>query len=140
MDRISGVVFALIGFLLAAYSSMAMPLGTFRQLGPGMFPTMIGVALAVVGLLIVAFSREDLGQIILHRRSLISIVLAIVIFSLIAPRFGILPAIVSMILISSFAEEQYRWKTIIIMCTILPLIAYIIFVLLIRLPITMFRW
>ena len=126
-----GLLFIVMG-LGFAIGATNYAFGNSARPGPGYFPFGLGLLLALVGLAIVikaCLSRQpgpDLGKIIW--RPLLVIVSAIVIFGITLPLLGILIALPLLILIVSFAGDEFHWGEVAANAFILTLASWAIFV------------
>jgi hypothetical protein len=140
-DIAGGALLLLTGIMIAWYASATLDFGTVRRMGPGMFPMSIGVILAVFGiaLMIPAFFRAgDFDAV--EWRSAIAVLAGVGAFALAIRPLGLVPAIVSLLVVSSLAERRFRPVSLLVMCVTLPLAAYLIFRVGLGLPLAMARW
>ena len=110
-DAIAGGLFILIG-AGGAWIAAGYPLGTAMRMGAGYFPTLVGVCLALLGLLVLlrslSFSRaerEEVGDLFSIRPALF-IGGSVVAFALLVPSLGLLLATVVMTVISGYARRK----------------------------------
>lgn len=140
-DLISGLAIALAGLGIALYAASNYPLGTLRRMGSGMFPTAIGVSMVALGALIAIpacfRSGEDLSK--PDMKSAAPILASIVAFAIIQPLAGLVPAIFSLVLISSLAARRLRFRSALLLSAALSLLAYALFVELLDTPMVMIR-
>lgn len=128
-EILAGGIVTAIG---AAFSIGALRygLGSFSQMQPGMFPFLLGVMVALTGLMIMAGSfwakampmiaASDEAQIAALEdvpatvpvggewRALLLVCVALVVFGLTISRFGMAPAVIVLILIVGIAERERR--------------------------------
>src|SRR5436309_7693439 len=99
-DFCSGLIFVAIGtaFVVLAQSYR---LGTLDRMGPGMFPTLMGCALALLGAAIALRSLVLVGEPLpnFHARPLLVSLLAIVLFGVALQWLGLVAAIVALVLV-----------------------------------------
>jgi hypothetical protein len=111
-DLIAGCLFAAAG---AASVALARDydLGTARRMGPGYFPTLLGGLLAALGLVLILSSLAGVRQRMerIAFRPLALVVVAIVAFGLLIRSTGLVPAIVTLVLVASGASERFRWSS-----------------------------
>lgn len=140
-DIVGGALLLVSGLVYAWYSAGNYDLGTLRRMGPGMFPMALGVLLAFFGLLIIipALFRSGVKPDI-RTWSPLFVLSGVAAFAFTIRPFGLIPAVVAVTLISSFAELEIRPVRLLLLCTILPLLAFLIFRVGLGLPIPMFRW
>ncbi|MCC5986186.1 MAG: tripartite tricarboxylate transporter TctB family protein [Pararhodobacter sp.] len=140
-ERVTGAVLAVGGLIFAWYSAENYDLGTFRRMGPGMFPLGLGLGLAVLGLAIAVWApekgvvRPDFNPLIAAK-----IVGSIVVFGLTVAQFGLIAAVMATVIVSSLAERPFRPLSALLLGTFLCLLAWLIFRVALGLPIHMLRW
>ena len=110
-DALAGAPMVLLG---AAGLWLARPyrLGTLTSMGPGFVPTLISSLLIFVGLLIAAMVPAEL-QIkdrVRAARGLLFVLAAMLVFSGLIERAGLVGATVAATAISVFATTEARWK------------------------------
>ena len=140
-DIVGGLLLIVFGLAFTGYSAAHYALGTLRQMGPGMFPAGLGVVLALLGLLLFAGAMFRAGTVPQIRIWTPLFVLAgVVAFALSIRPLGLIPAVLAVTIISSFAELKIRPVSLGLLCLSLSLIAWVTFGLGLNLPIPMFRW
>lgn len=147
-DFWSGVMFLSIGVLFAV-GARSYNLGTGARMGPGYFPSLLGVFLSLLGLLIIVQSmrkshHKDGDPIGAWAWKPIAYVLgANVVFGILLgglpsikfPSFGLIAAIYALVLIASRAGEGFKLKDVLILATVLAIGSYAAFILLLKLQI-----
>ncbi|MGV6873126.1 tripartite tricarboxylate transporter TctB family protein [Pseudochelatococcus sp. B33] len=140
-DVAAGALLFVVGVAAAWHSVASNNLGTINRMGPGMFPMGLGYILAALGLFISISALFRQGV-----RPRIRVWTPIFVFSSVAAfaflirPFGLLPAIVALTIISSFAELKIRPLSLAALTLSLCLIAWLIFKVGLGLPIAMYRW
>lgn len=129
-DFWAGAMFVVIGIAFAAFSQ-AYTLGTPARMGPGFFPTMLGVLLALLGAAIVATSittveHKRVDRV--RRRPLALILLSVLVFAIALPRLGVVVSIALLIGISSLAADDFRWKETLASIVVLIAVSWLVFV------------
>jgi hypothetical protein len=146
-DFFSGVVFMAVGGAFA-WGAATYTVGTGARMGPGYFPLMLGVLLALIGA-VVAFkalvieteSGDKIGKWVW--RPVGYIVAANLAFgvllgglpSLKIPAMGMVIAIIALTLIAARAGTEFKLKEILILSAILVAGSYVTFILLLKLQI-----
>ena len=146
-DFFSGVVFMAVGGAFA-WGATTYTVGTGARMGPGYFPLMLGLLLAIIGA-VVAFKAlvvetedgDKIGKWIW--RPVGYIVAANVAFvvllgglpSLKIPAMGMVIAIIALTLIAAKAGTEFILKEILILAAILVAGSYVTFILLLKLQI-----
>jgi len=139
-DFFSGLLFVIVGVAFAI-GARTYTVGTGARMGPGYFPTILGVILALLGAVIVfgALRKggpdgDKIGK--WAWRPLFFIILSNLVFGVLLgglpsiglPAMGLIAAIYALVIISSMAGDQFEWKGVIILATILAVGSYIAFV------------
>jgi hypothetical protein len=147
-DVVAGVLFAAIG-LATVVGASEYPLSTIRSIGPGYFPIMIGVVLALLGVGVafqgMSFSgavsevptqeQEDDDGIAI--RPLIMITLAVVAFGVTVRPLGLAAATVALVTLSSLAGREFGWLKVILLSAGLIALSWLTFIYLLGLPMTL---
>lgn len=151
-DFISGLMFAAVGTAFAV-GAFNFDIGTAARMGPGYFPFLLGVVLAVLGVVITLQSlrgiprdTDRLGDI--AWRPLVFILLANLVFGALLvgvpalgiPAFGLIVALYALIIIAGYARPNHRLKESIILATILAVGSYFAFVYALNLQFPVLPW
>lgn len=134
-DLVCGLVFIAIGLFFAVRAWIGLPIGSPVSMGPGFFPLVLGLVLAVFGAVIAAASAppvEALQPVGWHGILLIS--LAVSFFALAAQPLGMLPSLFFGTLIAAFAPRQARLRPALMLSAVLTAFNIGVFVLALRLP------
>ncbi|ATE61190.1 hypothetical protein CCZ27_15695 [Thauera sinica] len=104
-------MFATFG-VLALLLSADLPAGSAARMGPGYFPRVLGFLLIAFGLLVAFAARRSEGgeELRIAWRPLASLTLAIVLFSVLLPRAGLLLTLLAMCAVSRAARPEYSWR------------------------------
>ena len=144
-DFLSGLMFMALGVAFAL-GARAYTFGDGARMGPGYFPMVLGVLLAVLGAIITVKAlvldsgdREEIGSI--AWRPLIFIIAANLVFgaclgglpSIGLPPMGLIVGIFALTFIASNAGQEFNFKEVSILATILAALSYGAFILLLRL-------
>ena len=143
-DFWSGMVFLVVGIVFAV-GARNYSLGTSARPGPGYFPLMLIVIMAILGAIVIfkALTIEtEGGDPIGHVawRPLIIIVAAISVFGITITWLGMIISIPILILISSFAGDEFHWKGVAIAAVVLTIGSWAIFVWGLKLTIPVWPW
>jgi len=130
------------GALYALTAFFNLPLGTLRAMGPGLFPVGLGSLLVLIGLgiLIPALLVGESKLPTVKPRALIAVLAAVAAFALLIGPFGLLPAIVASTVVSSLAVPGNRPLRVLLLAIFLMFVAWLIFILLLQLPVSMVSW
>ncbi|MCO5063530.1 MAG: tripartite tricarboxylate transporter TctB family protein [Rhizobiaceae bacterium] len=130
-DFIAGLLFILIG-VGATLIASRYQIGTMARTGPGYFPVSLGILLTAFGavLAIRAYldppSSEPLPDFAL--RPLLMVLLGVVTFGLLIRSWGLVAAIVGLIVVSRFAKREgsvFETLLMIVVLTIIPLAIFV---------------
>lgn len=135
-DFWSGVIFIAVG-AAAAFLARAYPMGTAMRMGPGYFPAVLGVLLALLGIFVLLRSFVRPGA-ALGRMAFgpIALVLGpIVLFGLLLRPLGLVGAILLLVMASAGASRRFRWPAAALLAAGLAVGCAILFVRLLGLPI-----
>ena len=144
-DFFSGLMFAIIGGGFA-WGATNYSIGTGARMGPGYFPMLLGILLAILGAFTVFYSlvehTEDgdkVGKFVW--RPIIYILGSNVAFgvllaglpSLGVPAMGLIVAIYALVIIASKAGDGFNLKEVLLLATILSGGSYLAFIVLLKL-------
>ena len=144
-DFFSGLLFIAVGVAFAI-GATNYTVGTGARMGPGYFPLMLGVLLAVLGAAIVfnamVFERPDGDKIGAWAwKPLFFIITANLTFGVMLgglpaiklPALGLIVGIYALTFIASLAGEEFNLKAVAVLATVLALLSYVAFILLLKL-------
>lgn len=144
-DFYAGVMFLAVGGSFA-WGATSYSLGTGARMGPGYFPLMLGVLLAVIGAVIMfkALVVETAGGDKIGKwawRPLFFIIAGNVTFGILLaglpafkiPAMGLIVAIYALVFVASMAEAGWKFKTTLALATVLAVGSYLAFVLTLKL-------
>jgi hypothetical protein len=142
-DVIAGLLFVAIGIAAGVEAATEYPLGTIRNIGPGYYPILLGIALvllggaiAIKGLTINSDLADESGFAI---RPLVMVVAAVAAFGLLVRPFGLGPAIVALIVISSFAGRDLSVIRMTLLCVGMVILSWLVFIQILGLNMIMWR-
>jgi hypothetical protein len=124
----SGCLFAGFG-LVALVLGATYPAGTAARMGPGYFPRALGVILIVLGAILILKSlRTNGARISLPTLKPLVVVLgSVLLFGLTVVPLGLVLATVLLVLASSVASHEFRWKEATIASLILAVFVVAVF-------------
>ena len=140
-DMAGGALLMLTGGSVAATAIAYYPLGTLQRMGPGMFPAGLGALLVLFGSVLVLQAigrpgvRPDIRVI-----SPLFVLGGVAAFAATIVPFGLIPAILCVTIISSFANLKIDPISLALLCLALCLIAPFVFVFCLGLQIPLLRW
>jgi len=151
-DFFAGLMFMAVGVAFA-WGATTYKLGTAARMGPGYFPLMLGILLALIGAVITfkALVVETVGGDKIGGwawRPLVFIIAANVAFGILLaglrgiglPAFGLIVAIYALTFIVSMAQAGSKFKTTLILATALAVGSYLVFVKALALQFPVWPW
>lgn len=133
----AGAMLCAIG-VAAAIAAPQYRLGTLAQMGPGYFPLILGVLLAILGAVtcVQAFVKKDGPRVSMPPwRQLICIPLCVVSFALLVERAGLAIAVIVTVLIACLGGHRFRPVEAVISAVVLAVLTCTLFVRLLGLPV-----
>ena len=138
-DFWSGLMFVVVGVSFAI-GATNYSMGTSAKPGAGYFPLMLSVIMAILGAIVLFKSLtieseggDPIGDI--AWKPLFIIVVAITVFGLLLERLGMIITVPILIIISSLAGDEFKWRGVIISAIVLTIGAWAVFVLGLKLTI-----
>jgi hypothetical protein len=132
-----------IGFgLLAIYVSRAYPMGSLVSMGPGYFPTWLGIVLMAIGAFTAARAYWAQGTPVgpWGWRPLLWLSAAFAAFGLLIEGAGFVPALLALIVASSLAGRDTRLPELVILVAVLIIGSVGLFIYGLELPYPLFPW
>jgi hypothetical protein len=143
-DFWSGLMFIVVGVVFAV-GATNYSMGSSARPGPGYFPLILSVLMAILGgfvlfksLTIEVEGGDPIGHV--AWRPLLVIVAAIAVFGLALPRLGLVITVPILILMTSLAGDEFKWKGVLGTAVVLTVGSWAIFVLGLKLVIPMWPW
>jgi hypothetical protein len=141
-DFWSGVMFIAIGIGFAVGASN-YSLGTSARPGPGYFPLILSVIMAILGAIVLFKSLtieteggDKVGA--FAWRPLLIVVASIVVFGLVLPRLGLFLTVPILIVMVSFATTEFSWVGTLVNAVVLTVFAWLVFVVGLKLTIPLY--
>lgn len=134
-DFWAGLAFIFISLLTLTISER-YPMGTAARMGPGFFPFILGSILALLGFSVAARSlfAQEVKMDPFFLRPLVLILGAVLAFAIFVEPFGLVLAILGLVVISSLAEAKFRLWKVILLCLMLASMGVGVFVYALGLP------
>lgn len=144
-DFFSGLMFTVVGASFA-YGATQYNIGTGGRMGPGYFPLLLGVILAVLGAIIMfkalvveTQDGEKIGQ--WAWKPLFYIIGANLLFGIMLgglpsiglPPMGLIAGVFALTIVASLAGDSFNLKEVLVLSSILSMGSYLAFVLLLKL-------
>lgn len=140
-DMAVGAFFLALGLGAAIYAGLHYPLGSLRNIGPGMFPLVIGCAMALCGLGIFVPATIRAGPRFEWEPGVALPVLAsIAAFAITLPLLGLIPATVALTFIARLAEPLGGIARVLALGIILGAATWLVFGALLGVPVPALRW
>lgn len=128
-DVIAGLLFAAagIGFVLAARN---YNFGAGTRMGPGMFPTLIGSGLGILGIVIAVLGLRSgaAGPDRFHLRPFLLVLIAIAVFTLGVEPLGLFATTVLSVLVAGTADRELSWRATLATALVLAAGSCVVFV------------
>ena len=141
-DFWSGVMFIAIGIGFAVGAGN-YSLGTSARPGPGYFPLMLSVIMAILGAIVLFKSMtieteggDPVGS--FAWRPLLIVIASIVMFGLLLPRAGLFITVPLLIVMVSFATTEFSWIGTLVNAVVLTVFAWLVFVVGLKLTIPLY--
>jgi hypothetical protein len=140
-DIIAGFLLIAIGAGAAFHAYNAFPIGTVSRMGPGMFPTWLGVTMVVLGVLIAvpAFFRRGTLP-VPELRPMFFVLLSAIVFALTVEWIGLVPAIFLLTACAVLADKKVGIVLYLVLAVFLSVMAYGISLWGLGIPIQPFVW
>lgn len=149
-DFFSGLMFLVVGGIFAI-GAQKYNVGNAARMGPGYFPMLLGILLAVLGVAIIFYSMvhnpahgeegDKIGKwawkpvcYVLGANLAFGVLLG-GLPSIKFPSFGLIAAIYALTLIASLAGEGFKLRSVLVLATILAVGSYLAFIVLLKLQI-----
>lgn len=131
-DFWSGLMFLAVGIGFAV-GATNYSMGVSARPGPGYFPLMLSIILAILGAVVLFKSLtieteggDPIGAI--AWRPLLVTVLSITMFGALLPRLGMVITVPLLIIGVSFAGDEFKWKGVLIASVVLTFFTWLIFI------------
>jgi len=144
-DFYAGLLFTLVGSAFG-WGALDYQVGSSARMGPGYFPLLLGVLLALLGAVLMlraALAQAGAAQAIgpWAWKPLVAIIAANLLFGvalgglpgLKLPALGLMAGIYGLTLVACLAGERFRFKEALLLATALAALSYLAFVLLLKL-------
>ena len=144
-DFFSGLLFIVVGGAFA-YGATNYSVGTGARMGPGYFPLLLGIILALLGAVVTFKSLvvetpdgDKIGK--WAWKPLFFIIASNLLFGVLLgglpsvgiPTMGMMVAIFGLVVVSSLAGHSFNLKEVLILATVLAVMSYLAFVVLLKL-------
>ena len=140
-DFWAGVMFVAFGVGFA-WTAQNYPMGTAVRMGPAYFPTILGVLLAILGLMLVfrGFALKGDAVPSFHFRPLIVLIVALVLFGVMLRPIGLISAILTLVVVSMLAGGRVQIKVVLPLAIFLAVFSVLVFHYGLGLPFKLWPW
>ncbi|MBD3895934.1 tripartite tricarboxylate transporter TctB family protein [Halomonas sp. ML-15] len=139
-DFLAGIACLLMSSLVL-WKSQEYAFGSLQRMGPGFMPTMLGIMLAICGVIIMLFSKKTAGTFPrINVRALFFITIGILTFSLLMDRLGVFVATILLVFICRLSESGNKFLSTLMLSLALCALVYLIFSLGLSMPLRLFPW
>lgn len=136
--HLPALLLALTG-LSVAWAGSNYRTGSLTAMGPGFMPMALGVCLFLLALTLLWSEREGKVRLAtLPLRPVLYVAAGILIWALMVDVAGFFPAAAAQLLLSAGALPQKNWRRVVIGAALLSLATWVLFVIVLRLPLAAF--
>jgi hypothetical protein len=134
-DFLAGLLFLFLGGFAVAVAN-SYPMGSTMRMGPGYFPTALGVILCLFGVYLMVRGIRTGGKMESGWtwRPLAFITLSIALFGFLLDRAGMIPALVAMFFAAAAAGREFRFKEVLLLTVVMGAFAAAVFLYGLKLP------
>ena len=127
----SGVMFIVVGLFFAGFAR-EYDMGTSQRMGPAYFPTVLGLLLAALGVIVaiqgLAVETTD-GKIEkFHFDALAWVLGAVVLFGVLLRPAGLIVSLIALIVVSAFGSHDFKWKETALLTAALVIMVLLVFI------------
>jgi len=130
-DFLTGLMFLLFG-AAAIFFAADYNIGSAAKMGPGYFPFALGALLAALGVALllrsVFWTKGSQAGPVFHLKPLVLILSSVVLFGLLLRPLGLLVSTTLLVVVSSMASHEFRWKETLLNAAALIFIVWVVFV------------
>jgi len=148
-DFYAGGLMLLLGLGIALKGATYRP-GTLMHMGPGFFPTALGVILVILGITIAATALSSPAETGEHGESILPenpqwwgwfcILMSPVLFIFFGRNFGMAPGTFACVCIAAMGDKQATLKSTIILATVVTVFGVGLFSYFLQVPMPIFSW
>lgn len=154
-ELMTAMLFISTGLAFGGWALLNYDMGTLRRIGPGAFPLGLGSILAIIGIVLLlpllkhgrsaqaaATDADDTTETEPSSlRAGFFVMLSLVMFALVLPLFGTIPAVFALVYTAVLAEPGRDWKlTPALIASVLSAAVWLLFKQALSLPLIMFKW
>jgi Tripartite tricarboxylate transporter TctB family len=140
-DFTTGLLYAIFGSATALGAS-SYDMGSARAMGPGYFPLLAGVVLAMLGVAVLAGSLSNKGVVSRlegwNLRKILLILVSLVLFAATLEPLGLVVALPLLVVLSSTAHPEFSWRGAVLLSAFLLPFVWAVFVYFLSMPLPFF--
>lgn len=138
-DFWSGLMFIAFG-IAAIYIARDYPMGSAMRMGPGYFPTGIGIFLIVLGAIValISLKKQGVGIGPWPWRAIVMMSIAFVLFAWGMENLGFIPSLAILIGVSTLSTPHFRWKEMLLEIVVMSFGSWLVFIYGLELPFPLF--
>lgn len=135
-DFLAGLIF-LATSVLFGFGILELPIGTAFRMGPGYFPLILCIILALLGLVIMSNGIRWEGEPIksFAWRGLLNIILPVIFFGAALRGFGFVISLSLAVFLTSIASAHFKWRVSLVNVAVITFFGWLIFIWSLGLPI-----
>lgn len=130
-DFWAGLLFATFGLFFSGFGTR-YTFGTAARMGPGYFPTVLGILLIILGAVIALSAlspKTEASHVAKFDWRTIGLVLgSVVLFGALLNRAGLIVALAALVIVSSYASHEFGWRATLINTVVLIVLCLAVFV------------
>jgi putative Ca2+/H+ antiporter (TMEM165/GDT1 family) len=145
-DVYAGGLMVLIG-ISVALDSLSYDLGTLTDMGPGMFPLMLGIILTVIGMVIfgiaLATPSGESERILPGTRDWRGwgcILAGPILFIILGDYLGLVPAVFACVFVSALGDRSATFKGSLVLAACVAIFGSLLFTYVLNVPFPLFQW
>lgn len=118
------------------------PMGSALRMGPGYFPTGLGIILVAFGTYTMIQGMRNIEKIQGNwsLRALVMLPLAAVVYGYLVDRVGFLPSLMVIVILSAAAGREFKLLEVLLMAVALTAMSWAIFILGLNMPYPLWKW
>ncbi len=134
-DLLAGLLFVVIGCIAIAVAR-GYPFGTTMRMGSGYFPTVLGAILVLLGGWVLARGLRQGTRVegAWGWKPLFFISLSVMLFGILMPRAGLVPALVVLVFVSALAGREFRIKEVLVLAIVVSALAVLLLLYVLKMP------
>lgn len=128
-DFWGGIMLIMIG-TGAVFIARDYHFGSVLHMGPGFFPTMLGIILTSFGLTIMikGLMKGEKVRGVVSLRALIILLLSLILFGFLVERVGFVPALGALVFCSAYASKEFKFFEVFLLIGVLILLSISLFI------------